>query len=157
MISSLGAGDDILRGEGGLDVLTGGAGDDLLIGGTSADRFVFGANDGNDRIFDFTSTEVIEINGSSFTSFDDILAAATDSATFVTIQISEGNSIRIDGMQASDLRASNFDLDADSLGASKTSVFATQPDYAGYDIDYLNELDMMSDYVMSLELDMALM
>ena len=152
-----GAGDDILRGEGGLDVLTGGAGNDLLIGGTSADRFVFGANDGDDRIFDFTSTEVIEINGSSFTSFDDILAAATDSATFVTIQISEGNSIRIDGMQASDLRASNFDLDAGSLGASKTSVFATQPDYAGYDIDYLNELDMMSDYVMSLELDMALM
>ena len=119
-----GAGNDILRGEGSLDVLNGGAGNDLLIGGTSTDRFVFDANNGADRILDFAAPEVIEINGSSFTSFADIQAAMVDNAAgnFVTITISAGNTIRIDGVQSSDLRASNFELDGTGVASSKTSA-----------------------------------
>ena len=151
------SGNDILRGEGGIDVLNGGTGNDLLIGGTSADRFVFDTDNGVDRIFDFDAdSEVIEINGLSFTSFADVQAAMVDNvaANFVTITISAGNTIRIDGVQSSDLRTSNFDLDAGSQGSSKTSVFA-QPDYLVSDIDFQNELDMMSEDVMSLELAMG--
>ena len=119
-----GAGNDILRGEGSLDVLNGGTGNDILIGGTSTDRFVFDANNGVDRIFDFAAPEVIEINGSSFTSFADIQAAMVDNAAgnFVTITISAGNTIRIDGVQSSDLRASNFELNGTNGASSKTSA-----------------------------------
>ena len=86
---------------------------------------MFDANNGVDRIFDFAvASEVIEINGSSFTSFADIQAAMVDNAAgnFVTITISAGNTIRIDGVQSSDLRASNFELNGNNGASSKTSV-----------------------------------
>ena len=85
---------------------------------------MFDANNGADRILDFAAPEVIEINGSSFTSFADIQAAMVDNAAgnFVTITISAGNTIRIDGVQSSDLRASNFELDGTGVASSKTSA-----------------------------------
>ena len=48
--------DDVLLGRGGNDSLFGGAGDDSLLGGAGEDRFVFAADDGNDTIWDFSST-----------------------------------------------------------------------------------------------------
>nr|MCU0885767.1 hypothetical protein [Beijerinckiaceae bacterium] len=71
-----GAGNDILAGNDGEDVLLGGAGDDLLIGGVDndtltggggADRFRLDApGDRTDRILDFGSDDVIELEGSQF-------------------------------------------------------------------------------------------
>jgi T1SS-143 domain-containing protein len=71
-----GAGNDILAGNDGEDVLLGGAGDDLLIGGDDndtltggggADRFRLDApGDRTDRILDFGSDDVIELEGSQF-------------------------------------------------------------------------------------------
>jgi len=60
------AGSDKLLGLGGADVLVGGAGNDRLVGGTGndtlyggagADRFVLGADDGYDKIMDFSRAE----------------------------------------------------------------------------------------------------
>ncbi|MDQ3080069.1 MAG: VCBS domain-containing protein [Pseudomonadota bacterium] len=52
-----GRGDDQLDGGSGIDVLIGGKGDDRLTGGSGADTFGFGANDGNDFILDFNTSE----------------------------------------------------------------------------------------------------
>ena len=41
---------------------------------------------------------------------------------FVTITISAGNTIRIDGVQSSDLSASNFELNGTNGASSKTSA-----------------------------------
>ena len=41
---------------------------------------------------------------------------------FVTITISAGNTIRIDGVQSSDLRVSNFELNGNNGTSSKTSA-----------------------------------
>ena len=57
-------GNDRLFGGDGNDILNGGRGNDDLFGGEGADRFVFRANDGQDRLFDFSSGEdVIQMNG----------------------------------------------------------------------------------------------
>lgn len=51
-------GNDRLVGGAGNDVLVGGLGNDVLIGGAGRDRFVYGsAQDGGDRIINFSTTE----------------------------------------------------------------------------------------------------
>ncbi len=49
-------GDDELHGEGGSDSLTGGAGDDRLEGGPDGDSYVYGLGDGNDEIYEVSTT-----------------------------------------------------------------------------------------------------
>jgi len=67
-------GNDILEGRGGIDSLYGGAGTDRIIGGigndtlsggTGNDTFVFAAGDGQDRITDFASGDIVQITGYS--------------------------------------------------------------------------------------------
>lgn len=56
-VVSGGDGSDLLRGGAGDDVLEGGAGRDYLWGGAGADVFVFQADAGQDRIFQFNAAE----------------------------------------------------------------------------------------------------
>lgn len=56
-------GDDDLRARNGADVLEGAGGDDRLEGGGGDDVFVFGRGHGHDRITDFSSGDVILIEG----------------------------------------------------------------------------------------------
>ena len=76
-----GDGDDRLFGEMDSDVLDGGAGDDLLFGGAGgdnltggagADRFYFGANGGQDTVFDFAAAQDVVVlqDGVRVTRFD---------------------------------------------------------------------------------------
>ena len=58
-----GGGDDRLSGRGGNDVIEGAGGDDRLEGGSGDDVFVFGPGHGHDRITDFSSGDVILIEG----------------------------------------------------------------------------------------------
>ena len=44
---------DFLYGERGTDTIVGGRGGDILSGGPGSDVFVFGENDGSDRILDY--------------------------------------------------------------------------------------------------------
>jgi Ca2+-binding RTX toxin-like protein len=57
------AGNDTLDGGSGNDTLNGGGGDDLLTGGVGADVFVFGGDDGQDEITDFTAGDKIKLTG----------------------------------------------------------------------------------------------
>jgi len=51
------SGNDALNGGFGNDQLAGGKGADQLTGGTGADTFIFGANEGTDRVIDFNRAE----------------------------------------------------------------------------------------------------
>ncbi len=61
-----GEGADSLRGEEGEDTLIGGAGDDSLSGGVGHDVYIWGSDDGNDNISDFStdgSENTLQLNG----------------------------------------------------------------------------------------------
>lgn len=94
------------------DTLNGGAGDDTLTGGRGNDTFVFEAGMGHDTITDFAAglgiTDVIQLIGLGFDSFDDVLAAATDVGSDCVIQISATESITLEGVQLAQLAADDF-------------------------------------------------
>ncbi|MBE5885800.1 MAG: hypothetical protein E7284_05275 [Lachnospiraceae bacterium] len=50
-------GADTLKGGAGNDTLVGGAGNDYLDGGAGSDTYIIGANDGNDAIYNYDTTE----------------------------------------------------------------------------------------------------
>ncbi len=110
-----GRGSDSLFGEDGDDVLTaskdgslldGGAGNDLLRGGKEADTFVF--NGGEDVIRRFDEDEDT-IDLSAFdTSFDAILASVEESRKSVTLDLGDGNTLDIRGLDLDDLSADLF-------------------------------------------------
>ena len=91
-------------------VLEGAGGDDRLEGGSGDDVFVFGPGHGHDRITDFSSGDVILIEGLGVTKAQ-VLGAATASGsgrTRIDLTSFGGGTIRLD----------NFDpnnLDADDL------------------------------------------
>ena len=65
---SSGAGDDKIYGGAGKDTLWGGTGDDSLWGGDGDDTFIFRAGEGTDKIFDYSSSDMLKIlksNGAS--------------------------------------------------------------------------------------------
>ncbi len=63
----LGDGNDEAFGGGGQDILNGAGGNDLLSGGGAGDIFVFAANQGADRITDFSTGDAIEITAFGIT------------------------------------------------------------------------------------------
>lgn len=104
-------GNDVLNGGGGNDVLDGGTGDDTLTGGTGADRFVFHANGGNDTITDFTpGTDVIDVRGMGFSSFNDLSALMSQSFNNVVITFDADDHVILSNLQISQLHAGDFVL-----------------------------------------------
>ena len=55
-----------LKGSDGADTLQGGKGDDSLWGGKGNDTFIYASGDGNDKIFDYASGDLLQIVGGSF-------------------------------------------------------------------------------------------
>ena len=56
-----GKGNDKLAGQSGNDTLWGGAGNDSLWGGKGNDTFIYQAGDGKDKIFDYSSGDILKI------------------------------------------------------------------------------------------------
>ena len=109
-----GAGEDRLKGGDGKDVITGGAASDFLAGGDGKDTFVFGDLDGRDNIYDFTVSgkehDVIDLSASAIiTDFADLMAnhVMVENGE-LKITMSDGNYIRLYGLQPSDLLAQDF-------------------------------------------------
>lgn len=65
---NLGDGNDEAFGGAGIDVITGAGGNDIMSGGGDADRFVFAANQGNDRITDLAEIDLIDISAFGVTN-----------------------------------------------------------------------------------------
>ncbi|WP_417517094.1 hypothetical protein [Minwuia sp.] len=103
-----GAGQDTISGQSGDDILDGGADDDSLYGGAGADRFVFGADSGDDIIFDFTSGEdVIDLTALDLDSrFNELEIARVGSSA--RIDLGDGNRLTLSGIDPDDLSADDF-------------------------------------------------
>jgi Ca2+-binding RTX toxin-like protein len=70
------AGNDTITGGGGADTLIGGTGNDVLSGGAGKDLFLFAAGDGQDRVTDLASGDVVRITG--YSSAQSITQVGTD-------------------------------------------------------------------------------
>jgi Ca2+-binding RTX toxin-like protein len=106
---------DVLQGGAGNDVLWGGKGHDTLSGGLGADRFEFGTRSGNDTITDFdrtTAGEVIAIaknaNDLDLSTFQKLMARTTTVGSDSVIDLGNGNSLKIAGVEKALLNASHF-------------------------------------------------
>ena len=92
----------------GEDTLEGGKGDDILWGGGGADRFVFASGSGTDTVRDFEDGEdILVIRGGL--AFSDLTIRQSGDDTVVDGP-SDGFSIVLEGIQASQLTESDFDF-----------------------------------------------
>lgn len=93
--------------------LTGNTGNDVLTGGAGADAFGFAANQGVDRITDFSILQGDDIridsgvNGIT-TSTQALAHVYTDVNGYAVIDLGSGNSVSLVGVSASSLHASDF-------------------------------------------------
>jgi Ca2+-binding RTX toxin-like protein len=103
-----GDGYDIMSGNNGNDTLTGGAGVDELTGGIGEDLFVFGSGSGRDVVTDFGDGDRIQIEDGLFDNFEDLQAASRQFGSDVFIKIDGENSITLENVDVSSLRADDF-------------------------------------------------
>lgn len=115
-----GTGNDTVDGGAGRDTIWSGAGDDLLTFGLGRDLLIISGeagdngSTGNDRVTDFDADEdVIDFRFAlaGFSSLDDVIAAASEDTIegvqTLVIDLGNGESLRLDGVQTSDLDADN--------------------------------------------------
>ncbi|MBO9468055.1 M10 family metallopeptidase C-terminal domain-containing protein [Tropicibacter sp. R15_0] len=117
-VISSGGGVDTIYGGAGFDTINSGAGNDVISGNFNADTFIFEDGHGVDTITDFDATsslETIDLSAvSAITSLADLdLSSATSGAATqvgadVVIDTGGGNSIRLTGVNITDLDATDF-------------------------------------------------
>lgn len=96
-----GDGNDYLTGSSGDDIINGGAGNDKLRGGSGEDNFVFNFNDGdlgNDRIYDFGSSDTISLMNTSLEEFSDLVDYMSQSGNDVAIDFGDQCMITVHDM-----------------------------------------------------------
>lgn len=103
------AGNDYLLGMAGDDTLSGDAGNDVLTGYTGNDTFLFkyNANEGSDRIQDYTDgSDKIRFTGAGGAGFGDLVL--TDIGADCRIDLASGGSILLVGVNSAALDAGDF-------------------------------------------------
>ncbi len=104
-----GTGNDTITANTNGSTLNGGNGNDTLIGDVGSDIFVHDGNSGQDTFenFDITSDK-IELFGTGVTSIYELQEIVEDGPNGTTINFSDGSSITLTGISATDLSADNF-------------------------------------------------
>ncbi len=105
-----GDGDDTINGQGGLDTINGGGGDDVLIGGPDADKFVYNiaALWDDDQILGWqNNVDKIDLVGAGF-DFADFTETQSGADTLLTLTINPAHSIRLVGINANTIDATDF-------------------------------------------------
>jgi Ca2+-binding RTX toxin-like protein len=108
-----GAGDDSIYGGQGVDTLIGGAGNDTIRPGDTTDILIFAAGSGDDVVYGFNTDEDtlnLEDSTTDFGSSNDVIAAATETADGVLIDLGGGDSLLLAGLSLTDLNTVAFDL-----------------------------------------------
>lgn len=101
---------DRLYGGDGNDILNGGTDRDWMYGGAGIDTFVFAPGDGRDRIWDFTDGEDLIDLTAYATTIDAVLASAVEHDDHVILDMSNGDTIRINNVGLANLDATDFIL-----------------------------------------------
>lgn len=110
------AGADTLIGGAGNDSLWGGTGNDLLYGGDGKDVFIYKPDEGTDKIFDYSSGDMLKIlksNGNAGGTFKSSKYSGGD----LTLTINGGGTVIFDGVSKGD--KFNINGKTYTLGASK--------------------------------------
>ncbi len=103
---------NVIAGGAGNDIIIGGRGNDRLSGGSGRDYFLFEVGDGQDSIVDFTiGQDTILLRGYGIDSFDDIRALAQQRGSDTVITFATGQSLTLNGVQLTQLSASDFGLE----------------------------------------------
>ena len=128
-----GAGDDTLIGGAGNDSLYGGAGNDSLTGGAGKDIFVFGENEDNDTITDYTAGEDkiklinnAEISNVSYNGENVIFEVGNGK---ITVENAKGSAITV----------------IDSSGRTTTKVYTDEESVAARALDLIYDNNFMTD------------
>ncbi len=105
--------DNSLVGNGAVNVFIGGAGNDRLTGGLGNDTFTFATGFGKDTITDFAAgagaTDVMRIlMGTSFDTYAEIMAAATQVGANTVITFDANTSITLENIARTSLVADDF-------------------------------------------------
>ena len=123
-----GKGNDLIRNVDGSNVtLNGGKGNDTLYGGKGADVFVYKSGDGNDKIYDYTSDDVIQLAAGT-----SIKSAKVSGGNFVftigsgKISVVGGASKRIHVVDANGNSKWYSDSSSDSVKVSGKKVTLTR-------------------------------
>ena len=104
-------GNDTLHGGSGADTLDGFGGDDVLIGGGGADLFRFGTGGGHDVVQDFTAgLDRVMLLGvaPAQQSFASVLGMLRATASGAEIDLPDGSSLMLLGVQPAQLSAADF-------------------------------------------------
>jgi len=118
---------NIITGDAGNQSLDGGGGNDLLTGGAGDDLFIVKAGQGSDLITDFgNGNDMLRLQGFGFTSFSQVMGAATQIGNDVVIQLPGDQAVGLKNVTLSSLNASQFQLDLDR--SNLVQVFADQFD-----------------------------
>ena len=106
-----GAGNDRLYGQKGNDTLWGGAGNDSLWGGSGNDTFIYKAGEGTDKIFDYTSGDMLKILNGKFSK-------SKYSNGTLSLTISGGGQVLFDNVTTS----TNFNINGTSYKISGSKL-----------------------------------
>ena len=139
-----GAGDDTIFGDGGNDaiagddgndtidagrgddVIAGRAGDDRITTGSGNDSIIFGTGDGHDVVTDFDNVnDTIDLRFDGVTQFSDVQALMTQDGADTLISFSDGSTLRLENMDATNLTASNFSFNEAHICYSAGTLIRT--------------------------------
>ncbi|PDT81404.1 family 16 glycosylhydrolase [Sinorhizobium sp. BJ1] len=112
--------DNIIKGGSGTQTLDGGGGNDVLIGAGGADTFVFARGNGTDLITDFNFDDTVRLDGYGFTSFQQILANASQEGSNLRLALADGESLVFANTTADQLQAHQFRLSLDRSALTQT-------------------------------------
>jgi len=111
-------GNDVLVGTGGEDKLFGGNGDDFLVGGlgndeftggAGSDVFVFETGGGVDSVTDFSAGDLLDFRRvTTISTHAEVLAAATQVGVDTVLDLGDGDTVTLLGIQADDIQASDL-------------------------------------------------
>jgi VCBS repeat-containing protein len=102
---------DTITGNGGRNILDGRGGDDMLTGNGGNDTFIYST--GNDTVADFNQAQgdTIDLTGSGVTSLAALLALTTQVGADTVINFSNGDSITLNNVTATNLTSADFVFD----------------------------------------------
>ncbi|PDT53135.1 MULTISPECIES: family 16 glycosylhydrolase [Sinorhizobium] len=112
--------DNIIKGGSGSQTLDGDGGNDVLIGAGGADIFVFARGNGSDLITDFNFDDTVRLDGYGFTSFQQVLANASQEGANLRIALADGESLVFANTTADQLQAHQFRLSLDRSVLTQT-------------------------------------
>ncbi|WP_176559861.1 glycosyl hydrolase [Teichococcus rhizosphaerae] len=96
------------------NVLNGKGGNDILTGGGGNDTFVIAKGEGNDIVTDFRggagASDVLKLDGIAFKDFAALKAAASQSGADAVLNLGDGQTLTLKGVQLSSLAADDVQL-----------------------------------------------